>query len=70
MLPAILTILSMAKQKADAEEANKAQLAQNIKNQNVTGQQQPTLQLPQQQQQQQQQNTVNRLRQVMSLFGK
>lgn len=66
MLPAILTILSMAKQKADAEEANKAQLAQNIKNQNVTGQQQPTLQLPQQQQQ----NNVNRLQQVMSLFGK
>lgn len=67
MLPAILTILSMAKQKADAEDANKAQLAQNIKNQNVTGQQQqPTLQLPQQQQQ----NNVNRLQQVMSLFGK
>ena len=66
MLPAILTILSMAKQKADAEEANKAQLAQNIKNQNVNGQQQPTLQLPQQQQQ----NNVNRLQQVMSLFGK
>lgn len=67
MLPAILTILSMAKQKADAEEANKAQLAQNIKNQNVTGQQQqPTLQLPQQQQQ----NNINRLQQVMSLFGK
>lgn len=66
MLPAILTILSMVKQKADAEEANKAQLAQNIKNQNVTGQQQPTLQLPQQQQQ----NNVNRLQQVMSLFGK
>jgi len=56
----------MVKQKADAEEANKAQLAQNIKNQNVTGQQQPTLQLPQQQQQ----NNVNRLQQVMSLFGK
>lgn len=66
MLPAILTILSMAKQKADAEDANKAQLAQNIKNQNVTGQQQPTLQLPQQQQQ----NNINRLQQVMSLFGK
>ena len=66
MLPAILTILSMAKQKADAENANRAQLAQNIKNQNVTGQQQPTLQLPQQQQQ----NNVNRLQQVMSLFGK
>lgn len=68
MLPAILTILSMAKQKADAENANRAQLAQNIQNQNVTGQQQPTLQLPQQQQQQQ--NNVNRLQQVMSLFGK
>ncbi len=66
MLPAILTILSMAKQKADAENANRAQLAQNIQNQNVTGQQQPTLQLPQQQQQ----NNVNRLQQVMSLFGK
>ena len=66
MLPAILTILTMAKQKADAENANRAQLAQNIKNQNVTGQQQPTLQLPQQQQQ----NNVNRLQQVMSLFGK
>lgn len=66
MLPAILTILSMAKQKADAENANRAQLAQNVQNQNVTGQQQPTLQLPQQQQQ----NNVNRLQQVMSLFGK
>ena len=66
MLPAILTILSIAKQKADAENANRAQLAQNVQNQNVNGQQQPTLQLPQQQQQ----NNVNRLQQVMSLFGK
>ena len=62
----IMAVLSMAKQKADAQNAQNAQLAQNIKNQNVNGQQQqPTLQLPQQQQ-----NNINRLQQVMSLLGK
>lgn len=60
-----MTILSMAKQKADAENANRAQMAQNIKNQNVNGQQQPTLQMPQQSQQ----DKLNRLQQVMSLWG-
>ena len=62
----IMAVLSMAKQKADAQNAQNAQLAQNIKNQNVNGQQQqPTLQLPQQQQ-----SNINRLQQVMSLMGK
>lgn len=65
MLPVIMTILSMAKQKADAENANRTQMAQNIKNQNVNGQQQPTLQMPQQSQQ----DKLNRLQQVMSLWG-
>lgn len=60
-----MTILSMAKQKADAENANRAQMAQNIKNQNVNGQQQPTLQMPQQSQQ----DKLNRLQQVMQLWG-
>ena len=66
MLPVIMTILSMAKQKADAENANRAQMAQNLQNQNVNGQQQPTFQLPQQYQQ----DKLNRLQQVMSLWGK
>lgn len=66
MLPVIMTILSMAKQKADAENANRAQMAQNLQNQNVNGQQQPTFQLPQQSQQ----DKLNRLQQVMSLWGK
>lgn len=65
MLPVLMTILSMAKQKADAENANRTQMAQNVQNQNVTGQQQPTLQLPQQSQQ----DKLNRLQQVMSLWG-
>lgn len=64
MLPVIMAVLSMAKQKADTKNA---QLAKNLQNQNVAGQpQQPTLQLPQQPQQ----NNVNRLQQVMSLMGK
>lgn len=66
MLPVIMSILSMAKQKADAENANRAQMAQNLQNQNVNGQQQPTFQLPQQSQQ----DKLNRLQQVMSLWGK
>lgn len=66
MLPVIMTILSMAKQKADAENANRAQMAQNLQNQNVNGQQQPTFQMPQQSQQ----DKLNRLQQVMSLWGK
>lgn len=66
MLPVIMTILSMAKQKADAENANRTQMAQNLQNQNVNGQQQPTFQLPQQSQQ----DKLNRLQQVMSLWGK
>lgn len=66
MLPIIMTVLSMAKQKADAENANRAQMAQNLQNQNVNGQQQPTFQLPQQSQQ----DKLNRLQQVMSLWGK
>ena len=60
-----MTILSMAKQKADAENANRAQMVQNLQNQNVNGQQQPTLQMPQQTQQ----DKLNRLQQVMSLWG-
>ena len=57
----------MAKQKADAENANRAQMAQNLQNQNINGQQQqPTFQLPQQSQQ----DKLNRLQQVMSLWGK
>lgn len=60
-----MTILSMAKQKADAENANRAQMVQNLQNQNVNGQQQPTLQMPQQSQQ----DKLNRLQQVMSLWG-
>ena len=65
MLPVIMAVLSMAKQKADAQNAQNAQLAQNLQNQNVAGQsQQPTIQLPQQQ------NNVNRLQQVMSLMGR
>lgn len=63
MLPVIMTILSMAKQKADAENANRAQMVQNLQNQNVNGQQQPTLQMPQQN------NNMNRLQQVMQLWG-
>lgn len=66
MLPVIMTILSMAKQKADAENANRTQMAQNLQNQNVNGQQQPTFQMPQQSQQ----DKLNRLQQVMSLWGK
>lgn len=66
MLPVIMSILSMAKQKADAENANRAQMVQNLQNQNVNGQQQPTFQLPQQSQQ----DKLNRLQQVMSLWGK
>lgn len=67
MLPVLMSILSMAKQKADAENANREQMAQNIKNQNVNGQPQVNLQMPQQTQQQ---NNANRLQQVMSLWGK
>lgn len=66
MLPIIMAVLSMAKQKADAQNAQNAQLAQNVKNQNVNGQQQPTLQLPRQPQQ----DNITRLQQVMSLMGK
>ena len=60
-----MTILSLAKQKADAENANRSQLAQNVQNQNVNGQQQSTLQTPQQTQQ----DKTSSLQQVMSLFG-
>lgn len=65
MIPVLMTILSMAKQKADAENANRAQMVQNLHNQNVNGQQQPTLQMPQQSQQ----DKLNRLQQVMQLWG-
>ena len=58
-----MTILSMAKQKADAENANRAQMVQNLQNQNVNGQQQQPVQMPQQN------NNMNRLQQVMSLWS-
>lgn len=65
MLPALFAVLSMAKQKADAQNAQNAQLAQNIQNQNVAGQQQQPIVQPQPQQ-----SNVSRLQQIMSLMGK
>lgn len=60
-----MTILSMAKQKADAENANREQMVQNLQNQNVNGQQQQLVKMPQQSQQ----DKLNRLQQVMSLWS-
>ena len=60
-----MTILSMAKQKADAENANRAQMVQNLQNQNVNGQQQQPIQMPHQSQQ----DKLNRIQQVMSLWS-
>ena len=65
MFPVIMTILSMAKQKADAENANRAHMVQHLQNQNVNGQQQQPVQMPQLSQQ----DKLNRLQQVMSLWG-
>ena len=63
-------LLSMAKQKADAQNAQNQQLAQNLQNQNVAGQpQHPTLQLPQQPQQNKEEMSQETAEQILEAYS-